>query len=281
MPNPDMPFAPMQENAMPSQAGDLFRQGELQAAIEAAGAAVKAAPVDIGARVLLAEFLLFAGNGERADTLLDATSTMDPSAALVVSEFRQLLRAEAARRQVLIEGRPPEFLGQPTETQARLLQALVALRAGDQPGAAGAVAAAEQFRPEVSGRQDGVAFADFRDADDLSIGNFEVLTSTGKYFWVPTERVESIEFHPARRPRDLFWRRCTMVVRDGPDGDVYLPAIYPSALLPSDEPVGDGLRLGRATEWTETAPVRGIGQRVYMVGDDAVPVQQMSRLEFA
>jgi len=207
---------------MLTKAGELFREGALQAAIEAANAAVKAAPADTGARILLAELLLFAGNLERADTLLDATSTVDPSAALVVSEFRQLLRAEMARRQVLSEGRPPEFLGQPTPAQTQLLQALVALRAGDQAAAAEAVQAAEAARPAITGRRDGVEFADFRDADDLSIGNFEVLTTTAKVFWIPAERVESVEFHPAKRPRDLFWRRCTMVVRDGPDGDVYL-----------------------------------------------------------
>ncbi|WP_238578844.1 tetratricopeptide repeat protein, partial [Inquilinus limosus] len=121
---------------MLTKAGELFREGALQAAIEAANAAVKAAPADTGARILLAELLLFAGNLERADTLLDATSTVDPSAALMVSEFRQLLRGEMSRRQVLSEGRPPEFLGQPTPTQAHLLQALVALRAGDRAAAA-------------------------------------------------------------------------------------------------------------------------------------------------
>lgn len=266
---------------MLTKAGELFREGALQAAIEAANAPVKAAPADTGARILLAELLLFAGNHERADTLLDATSTIDPAAALVVAEFRQLLRAEMARRQVLAEGRPPEFLGQPTPTQAHLLQALVALRAGDQAAAAEAVQAAEAARPAITGRRDGVEFADFRDADDLSIGNFEVLTTTAKYFWIPAERVESIEFHPAKRPRDLFWRRCTMVVRDGPDGDVYLPALYPPELLPADAVVPDPLRLGRATEWTEAAPVRGIGQRVYMVGEEAVPVLQLATLDFA
>lgn len=271
----------MLTNAGLTKAGELFREGELQGAIEAANAAVKAAPADTGARVLLAELLLFAGNHERADSLLDATSTIDPSAALVVSEFRQLLRAETARRQVLTEGRPPEFLGQPTPTQAHLLQALVALRAGDEAAAAESARAAEQSRPTVAGRRDGVEFSDFRDADDLSIGNFEVLTATAKYFWIPTERVESIEFHPAKRPRDLFWRRCTMVVRDGPDGDVYLPALYPLALLPSDAAAGDPLRLGRATEWTGAEPVRGIGQRVYMVGEEAVPALQLASLDFA
>ncbi|KGM30576.1 type VI secretion system accessory protein TagJ, partial [Inquilinus limosus] len=72
----------------------------------------------------------------------------------------------------------------------------------------------------------------------------------------------------------------TMVVRDGPDGDVYLPALYPPELLPADTVVADPLRLGRATEWTEASPVRGIGQRVYMVGEEAVPVLQLATLDF-
>ena len=51
-----------------------------------------------------------------------------------------------------------------------------------------------------------------RDADDLLASCFEVITTTGKYFWIPPERVLLMEFHPAKRPRDLFWRRATMMV---------------------------------------------------------------------
>ena len=50
-----------------------------------------------------------------------------------------------------------------------------------------------------------------------------MLTSTGKYYWIPMERVEMIEFHDPARPRDLLWRRAHMVVRGGPDGEVFLP----------------------------------------------------------
>ena len=53
-----------------------------------------------------------------------------------------------------------------------------------------------------------------------------MLTTTGKYFWIPTERVLSAEFHPPKRPRDLIWRRVSMSVAEGPDGDVYIPVIY-------------------------------------------------------
>ena len=66
------------------QAGDLFKAGRLEEALAAANAAVKAAPTDLGRRVLLAELLLASGNLERADVILDAAGQLDPSAATVV-----------------------------------------------------------------------------------------------------------------------------------------------------------------------------------------------------
>jgi hypothetical protein len=106
----------------------------------------------------------------------------------------------------------------------------------------------------------------------------EVLTTTGKYFWVPTERVASIVFHPPKRPRDLAWRRATISVNEGPDGEVYIPAIYDSA----QPEIADNYRLGHNTDWTgdETGPVRGIGQRVFLAGDDAHPIMEIVELRF-
>ncbi|GGF34682.1 hypothetical protein GCM10011611_46160 [Aliidongia dinghuensis] len=259
-----------------SDAGSLFQEGRLTAAVEAAGDAVRAAPGDASPRLLLAELLLYAGNLERADAVLEATTAVDPTLALVAAEFRQLLRAAVARRQVLHEGRVPEFLGEPTQAQAHLLEALTALRAGDAAAAETAALAAEAARPAVAGTTPDGDFADCRDADDLWSGTFEVLTTNGKYFWIPAERVVSLEFHAPKRPRDLFWRRCTMIVRDGPDGEVYLPALYDGAATDDD-----ALRLGRRTEWSETAPVRGSGQRILLVGDDGIPFRQLTRMEFA
>ncbi len=155
----------------------------------------------------------------------------------------------------------------------------MALRAGDLAGAAAKASEAEGVRPRVPGAAGGAAFDDFRDADDLCAGFFEVLTTTGKYFWVPTERVETVEFHPPKRPRDLFWRRASMSVRAGPDGDVYIPAIYGS----DDPALGDEFRLGRATDWLEEGggPVRGVGQRVFLVGQDAISIMDLTELSFA
>lgn len=263
-------------------AGALFRAGKLTAAIEAANTAVRNKPGDFAERVLLAELLIFAGNLQRADLILDAAGKTDPSAAVVVAEFRQLLRADIARRQCLTEGRVPEFLGEPTPALRAALATVVAIRAGDAGEAARQAAEVEISRPRVAGtmKQAGgeVAFDDFRDADDLYAGFFEVLTTTGKYFWIPTERVASIELHPPRRPRDLAWRRAAMSVIDGPDGEVYLPALYASTEpAPNDE-----ISLGRATEWLgeEDGFVRGIGQRVFLIGDDAYGITDLSDVQF-
>jgi type VI secretion system protein ImpE len=261
---------------MPStQAGALFKEGKLQAAIDAASAVVQQSPADVGGRFLLAELLLFDGNLERAETVLDAAQSIEPNAALMVAEFRQLLRAAVARRQLARDGRVPEFVGGPTQAQKFLLQALMQWRSGDRPAAAQAVEEAEAARPSVSGTGNGAAFTDFRDADDLVGGNFEVLTTTGKYFWIPIERVDSMEFHAPRRPRDLFWRRCSMTVRGGPEGDIYLPALYEA-----DVACDDNLRLGRATEWAGPKPFRGGGQRVFLMGEDGVPVHELRTIEF-
>jgi type VI secretion system protein ImpE len=259
-------------------AGALFQAGRLGDAVTAANAAVRKAPADLAPRVLLAELLLFAGNLERIDVLLDAGSSIDPQAAVVIAEFRQLLRADLARRQQRRDGRLPEFLGEPTAALAATLRAWIALRAGDPAEAAALTAQAEELRPRVSGTVDGVAFDDFRDADDLHAGYFEVLTTTGKYFWIPTERVESISFEKPKRARDLYWRRVTMSVRGGPDGVVYLPTIYGN----DDAGVADDLKLGRATDWVEGSGglVRGVGQRMFLAGQDPASIMDISEITF-
>jgi type VI secretion system protein ImpE len=264
-------------------AGALFRDRKLGEAIAAANAEVRRKPADLGGRVLLAELLLFAGNLARADVILDAASQADPTAAVVVAEFRQLLRADIARHQCSREGRVPEFLGDPTPALRAVLAAMVALRAGDMAEATRQAVEAETLRPSAPGtmKQAGgdVAFDDFRDVDDLCAGFFEVLTTTGKYFWVPTERVESLVLHPPKRPRDLAWRRATISVSEGPDGEVYVPAIYD----PPQADIADDYRLGHGTDWSgeEAGPVRGVGQRVFLAGEDAFPIMEIAELRFA
>lgn len=264
-----------------ASAGEAFKAGDLVAAIAAAQAAVKAAPRDSGARWLLAELLLFAGDAERADRMLDAAVLDEPSPAVL--EFRKLLRAEVIRQQVWAEGRAPQFSAEDaTPAQTAAVRAAVLARAGETAQAEEAALAAEQTRPATPGTAelaDGTTleFEDFRDADDLMSPMIEVLTTGGDHILVPVERIESLEFEAPRRPRDLAWRRTTITLRDGTEGVVYMPAIYPGA---ATQP--DAIRLGRATEWTEgPGPVRGHGQRLFLVGEEALPLADLATIRFA
>jgi type VI secretion system protein ImpE len=257
---------------------DLYQAGDLKGALAAALNVVRDKPDDAAARGFLCELLALSGDWERVDKQLDLMVHADPTKAPGISLFRQLLRAEEARQQFHADGRVPEFLDVPGENLQLYLQASILLREKKSAEAAKLVAEAEEKRVKVHGTCDGVAFDDFRDGDDVTAPVFEVLTSTGKYYWVPVEKVESIEIRPPGRPRDLLWVQAHMIVRGGPDGVVYLPALYAGTHLEAD----DKLRLGRATDWrsADGGPVRGVGLRTFLVGAEGKSILEMKEITF-
>jgi type VI secretion system protein ImpE len=256
---------------------ELYQAGQLTAAIEAEIAEVKKKPTDGNARFFLAELLCFAGEWDRADKQLDTVAQQTPELAIRISLVRHILRAEMARQQFYSEGRLPEFLFDVSPALRHHLDASIALREGNLTEASAALAEAESSRTPVSGKLGETAFDDFRDCDDLTAGFFEVLTSTGKYYWVPVDRVRTIEFFAPERPLDLLWRRAAMDVVDGPEGEVYLPVLYAGTATSGDSQ----LQLGRGTTWNEDGSVvRGCGQRMFLVGDEAFPILQLQTIEF-
>jgi type VI secretion system protein ImpE len=261
------------------RASELFASGDLGGAIDVVTAQVKKQPTDQNSRGLLAEFLCIAGELERADKLLEVLGNQDAEAAPALALVRQVLRAELARREFFTAGRVPEFIGEPTTLLQQHLRAAVLLHDGERAQAAELLAEAELARPAVSGECNGQAFDDLRDLDDLTAPFFEVLTTTGSYYWIPIERLVSVEFLPPQRPRDLIWRRARMMVSDGPEGEVVVPAVYAN---PSAES-GDQVRLGRVTDWHggDGEPVLGVGQRTFLVGEDALPIMQLQTIDFS
>jgi type VI secretion system protein ImpE len=257
-------------------ASECFKAGKLDDAIAAATDDVKHSPRDLARRMFLSELLCFSGQWQRADLQLDALNQQDPELAYVVALFRQLIRAEQARQQFYAEGRLPEFLGPPPAHLQLHLEASVCLRDGRQDEAGSLIEKAQAARPPVSGTCDAERFDALRDLDDLVAPLFEVLTTTGKYYWVPMERVESIEFHAPERSRDLLWRRAHMIVRGGPDGEVFLPVVYAGSAAEQDE----AFRLGRATDWRSVGagPTRGIGQRMFLFGEQDRSILELKQL---
>jgi type VI secretion system protein ImpE len=259
-------------------AHDHFQAGSLAEAVAAGLEDVKRNPSDIGKRRFLSELLCFTGDLERADRQLETLSQLvseDADDQVSISLFRQLIRGEQARQQFYSNGRLPEFLNnEVTPLLRQHLEASILLREGKLAEATGVLAQAEEQRPKVQGTCNGQRFDDFRDLDDLTAPFFEVLTSTGKYYWIPIDSVESVEFRAPVRPRDLLWRRAHMIVHRGPDGEVFLPVLFAGAAADAD----DRVRLGRTTEWRGEAPVRGFGQRMFLIGNDALSIMELQTL---
>jgi len=258
---------------------ELYRQAKLDEAIEAALHRVKTAPTDLDARLLLCDLLCLDDQLERADRQLDVVVQQDAGMAGGIGLYRQLVRAEVARKDVFQSGRSPEFMNEITDVLKLHLRAAMALREGNVSEAGDLLRQAEQLRPSVQGECDGESFGDLRDLNDLTAPFLEVLTSTGKYYWIGWERIEKLEFRPPRSLRDLLWRQTEMAIREGPDALVYVPVLYRGSHGSPDPEV----RLGRRTDWIETpgGPTAGVGQRTLLVGDAGKSILSIGKISFS
>jgi type VI secretion system protein ImpE len=256
---------------------ELFESGELSEAIQAAISQVKQKPTDVSGRYRLAILLCYNGELEKADRQLQTLSSQQPEAAVGTALLRQLIRADLCRREFQTAGRIPEFAGEPDELLKLHLKASVCLREGQRSEAAELLAEAEERRPGISGTCDDQTFEDLRDLDDLLAPLLEVLTSTGKYFWLPLSDVQAVEMQEPESLADLLWRPARITLSNELPGAVYLPTLY----VGSAEDPREAVRLGRATEWLglEDPPVQGRGLRMMLVGDEARSILEIGKLD--
>ena len=258
---------------------ELLANGQLQQAVTAATQKVRENPFDVDARSLLVECLILADEFDRADKQLDTLVFQHPDMLPGVALLRQLIRAEMSRQEFFVKGRVPEFIDLPNEDIKEMIRASIFLRSGDTTTALELYEKVEDGRQSIKGSCNGQPFEDFRDLDDQLGQVIEVLTSTGKYFWVPVSSITKIEFRPIERPIDMKWRRAFLeTTKENLEGEVYIPGIYVTQANSDDM-----VKLGRTTDWlgNEAEPYRGIGQKMFLVGDEAINLMDLEEVEFA
>jgi type VI secretion system protein ImpE len=256
---------------------ELYQAGRLGDALAASTQEVKTRPADVTARYYFCQLLCISGQLERADVQLETISRQATEPAVEVALFRQLIRAETWRRQFYSDGHLPEFRAQPPEHIERHLRASIALREGNTEEAAALLAEAAGLRPPVAGTCNSEPFGELLDPNDLTASFFEVLTAGGKYYWLPFESLEAIEFHPMKRPRDLLWRPARITFPGGTEGEVFFTTIYADTYKEADEQ----LLLGRMTDWRESGgPVSGVGQRLLLFGEIDRPILEINDVQF-
>ena len=156
------------------------------------------------------------------------------------------------------------------------LEALNCLR-GNQPAqAAELLDRADEAAPSVVGKVNGKAVDGIRDCDDVFGPVLEVMAH-GEYYWAPLDQIDTVSLNAPQAPRDLFWAPVRLEIREGPAGEAFLPALYPG----SHEHADDQVKLGRLTDWSDPdkRPVRGVGLRTFLCGEDAMTLLEWRQLQ--
>jgi type VI secretion system protein ImpE len=259
------------------KAKELLDAGRLSAAIDEVTREVKAHPADFRLRTFLFELLAFAGDFERARRQLDVLGTENSKTEAGTLMYRTVLAAEEARQKVFSSGLRPTFLfGEPSYVHQHL-EAINRLRQDRLDEATALLEAAEEARPALSGKLNGQQFGDFRDADDL-LGPFLEVFVQEQYVWLPMEQVSRIEVTPPTQLRDLLWIQAKIQGRPGAVGEVFLPVLYPGSSANDNEQI----RLGRMTDWETLGDglVRGVGQRMFFVGEEERALLDIKEITF-
>lgn len=253
----------------------VLGEGDLNAALDLAKAAVKASPSDAQARNIYIDLLIVADDYERADNQCALAATFQPDAVMGFALLRNQLRGMAARDAWFKLGAVPEFPEGPTTLDKLAMKIGLANREGDAETAKVTLAELDALRGEKTMRFNGKVVSEFRDLDDRIPHALEVIMSGGAYLWIDFSRIAQLRIEPMRRPRDIAFRQAELTLTDGAVAPVLLPAIYHGGEVTSTE-----AKLGRSTDWhvLKTGLTVGAGHRCFLVGDQLVPMSDIEEL---
>ncbi|MCA8990808.1 MAG: hypothetical protein KDA88_02460 [Planctomycetaceae bacterium] len=265
-------------------ANGLIKQAKLAEARKLLAMFLKENPGHQRARNTYFETLCFLGEYDRAHTQLETLMTLGTGGnpAIPGRDTHQIanlyfnaLSAEKARRDFYESGRVPEFLRVPPDSIRYRLEASLELRSGSGPQAVECLRKAEQLELPVEWSIDGRAHSGIRDADDLLGPVLEFLTSTGEYCWIELNRIQAIYFRPLQYWLDTLWRPATVMTLDAGATKGLLPVLYYGSHLSEQGQI----QVGHSTEWDDSQEFyRGLGQRMFVAGEDFFPVLELQTL---
>jgi len=229
-------------------AKELLAAGNVRAAEATLAAYLREHPADAASRTFLFEILCFSGQYQRAEKQLAVLSQGGKDAELGAVLYYSALHAEQTRHDIFRKEEYP------------------------------AVPAA----PSPPGKLNGKPFQSIQDMDPAVGARLEVFAA-GAYLWIPFQHIASLKMEAPRRLRDTLWSPAFVLTGpsfQGKDiGEVLIPAIYPFSWKSEEEPVW----LGHSTEWVadEEGHEYPIGQKMFLVDGQEVPLLEIRMLEFA
>lgn len=266
--------------------GELYKAGDLQAALVHSKAFVRDNPENGEGRGLLLQLYLFAGELDKAKKQLEFLEFQkkdDLPSYMTLKVIGEMIDCEIQRHAFYKKASsevPALF-----DDEIDLLSDAYALVTNAQNGSltsekAEAITGQRPLLPVVCQLQDDEIRGELAEPDDLTAFGLEVFSARKGYAWVAWKNIASIEFHPYEKPMDLMYRRA-VIKRKGdteetPPLQAYVPAIYANT---SRDDVA--ACMGRTTDWLandETGLVSGSGQKCLLVGDQLIPLLQIGTL---
>jgi type VI secretion system protein ImpE len=259
---------------MPAQ--DTLREGKIDEALLELQQEIRRRPADAKLRVFLFQLLAVRGDWERALVQLNTSAQIEPANLLMAQMYREALQCEVLRSEVFAGKRSPLVFGDPPAWIGWLIEALRLTAQGEHAAAARLREQAFDAAPATAGAVDGRPFAWLADADSRLGPVIEAVVS-GRYFWIPLERVRSIKFEAPTDLRDMVWMPATFTWSNEGEAVGLVPTRYPGS-----ESSNDGaIRLARKTEWSQ--PIEGtnlgVGQRMLATDDCDYPLLDIRQIE--
>ncbi|MEN6320483.1 MAG: type VI secretion system accessory protein TagJ [Syntrophaceae bacterium] len=256
---------------------ELIRAGKLSDARTQLIEEVKSSPANAGKRTLLFQIHSLLGEWDKAERHLDVLAAQEASRETGVQVYKNLVQAERRRLEVFRDGRSPSFLPETPHYFEMYKLASEKLRGGNIDEAVNLFDSVNELIPVISGSIDGKDFTGFSDTDIFLLFFLEAIAHE-QYLWIPFEAIREISITPPKTLFDLIWIPARITTWSGLSLNCQLPVIYPESFLHQD----DRIKLGRMTQWSPIGGPfsKGMGQHVYIVGDDEISILDIREITF-
>jgi type VI secretion system protein ImpE len=246
-----------------------LRNADTATALQQLQAQIRTQPGDARLRTFLFQLLSVRGDWQRALEQLTLAAQLDPAALLMAQTYREALRCEALRAEVIGGHKSPMVIGEPEPWLGLLVEAM--LRAGKGDMAASTALRTQAFDQAApsAGAIDAKRFEWIADAD-VRFGPVLEAVLNGGYYWIPFSRLQRIALQEPVDLRDLVWAPAHLQFANGGEAAALIPARYPGS-----ESADDGaLQMARRTDWKAIAPGLecGLGQRLLATDDGEYPL---------
>ncbi|XQW83479.1 type VI secretion system accessory protein TagJ [Thalassotalea piscium] len=252
---------------------EMLQEGRLTDSIAYLEGQLRDDPLNVNFKSSLIELLCINGELERADKQLNSMVQKHPDFLIGASNLRQLIHAEQSRQDFLIGKAVPCLFSDLDEYIEAFMKLRVEINQGEQSSIKESSFALEEKRPEVAMQLNGEEVNEFRDLDDTLGAFIEIFGTDGKYYIAQLKDIDYINFKPVNSIIEQVWRRVDISIKDGPSGEAHIPVVYANSNTEAE-------KLGRETDWQELAPdvLTGVGQKMWFVNDQAVPMSEFIKL---